>query len=349
MLKRASLSVIVALVPISMVTANATEANELAEKVSIRRTAYGVPHIKGETLKAVAFGFGYCQAEDHLLNVMRSILRARGELAKYFGGDQNMESDFWNRQFQVRARAIATYPKLDPDFRSMLEGFAAGLNYYVRLHRDDVPAWVPTVNGHDIAAHGLTGVMRFAFNRGGIIRSFQRRQRVPAASAHDSGSGVIGSNMWALAPHRTTSGHAILMGNPHQPWSEVATYYEAHLTVPGQLNFYGSTFVGRPVLTTGWNENLGWSHTVNYPDLEEIYEFDVDPKRPEHYLFDGASIPLTNEEAAVEVKTDQGMTRRTRKFLYSPLGPVIHNTSDKVYVLKSAVYDEFRFTNSGCD
>ena len=59
---------IVALVPILMVTANATEANELAKKVSIRRTAYGVPHIKGETLKAVAFGFGNCQAEDHLWN-----------------------------------------------------------------------------------------------------------------------------------------------------------------------------------------------------------------------------------------------------------------------------------------
>ena len=85
----------------------------------------------------------------------------------------------------------------------------------------------------------------------------------------------IGSNMWAFAPSRSQSGRAILMGNPHQPWAPVSTYYEAHMIVPGKLNFYGSTFIGRPILTSGWNEHLGWSHTVNYPDLEEIYELDA--------------------------------------------------------------------------
>ena len=49
------------------------EAKPLAARVQIRRTQYGVPHIQGETLEAAAFGFGYCQAEDHLINVMRGI------------------------------------------------------------------------------------------------------------------------------------------------------------------------------------------------------------------------------------------------------------------------------------
>jgi acyl-homoserine-lactone acylase len=325
-------------------TADVIEPHILAASVEIRRTAYGIPHIKGATMEAAAFGFGYCQAEDHLLNIMRSILRARGQLSRHFEGEENVESDFWNCQFQVRQRAIATYHKLDPDFRSMLDGFASGLNYYVRLHRDEVPDWVPTVNGHDIAAHGLTGVMRFAFNRGGIIRDFLGRQRGESVSVDESeNTDLLGSNMWALAPSRTKSGHAILMGNPHQPWSQVATYYEAHLTVPGELDFYGSTFVGRPVLTTGWNNNLGWSHTVNYPDLEEIYELDLDPNQPDHYLFDGGSVPLTSELARVEVKTDNGLESQSRTFLYSPLGPVIHRSPDKVFVLKSAVYEEFRF------
>ena len=59
----------------------AADAKTLAEQVQIRRTQYGVPHIQGESLEAAAFGFGYCQAEDHLLNIMRGILGARGELA----------------------------------------------------------------------------------------------------------------------------------------------------------------------------------------------------------------------------------------------------------------------------
>ena len=325
-------------------TAGAADAPELAEKVEIRRTAYGIPHIKGDTLEAVAFGFGYSQAEDHLLNIMRSILRARGELAKHFGEESDVESDFWNKRFQVRARAVETFHKLDPDFRSMLEGFAKGLNYYVELHRDGVPDWVPRVNGHDIASHGLTGVMRFAFNRGGLVERFVRSQRTTGRiSDEPEPERTVGSNMWAFAPGRTKSGHAILMGNPHQRWSQVATYYEAHLTVPGKLNFYGSTFVGRPVLTTGWNDHLGWSHTVNYPDLEEIYELELDPDRRDHYRFDGSSIPLKREVAVVEVKTEKGVEKRQRTFWYSPLGPVVHRTSNKVYVLKSAVYEEYRF------
>jgi len=153
----------------------------------------------------------------------------------------------------------------------------------------------------------------------------------------------VGSNMIALSPSRTSSGHAMLLGNPHQPWSQVVTYYEAHLKVPGVLDFYGSTFVGRPVLTTGFNRNLGWSHTVNYPDLEEIYALDVDPKSPRHYLFDGGSVPLEESQVTVEMKTREGIQSREATFWYTPLGPVIHRTPEKVYVLRSAAYDEFRF------
>ncbi len=325
----------------------ASDAAALVEQVEIRRTAYGVPHIKADTLEACAFGLGYCQAEDHLLNIMHSILRARGELAKNFGGEDNVKTDFWNRQYEVHARAVATYHRLDPDFRSMLEGFAAGLNYYVSLHRDELPDWIPTLNGHDVAAHGLTGVARFAFNRKKIVDKFIENQQTRITAAElpqaDEEGEPLGSNMWALAPSRTDSGHAILMGNPHQPWSKVATYYEAHLTVPGVLNFYGSTFVGRPVLTTGWNDNLGWSHTVNYPDLEEIYELDADPNRDDHYLFDGGSIALRKQTATVEVLTEDGLETQSRDYWYSPLGPVVHRAEDKIYVLKSAAYDEFRF------
>ncbi len=318
---------------------------ELARQVEIRRTAYGVPHIKGETEAAAAFGFGYCQAEDHVLSIMRLILRARGELAKNFGGRENLESDFWNRQFRVHARAEETYDKLDPNFREVIEGFAVGFDYYIQLHRDKLPAWVQPVTPHDVAAHGLAGVMRFAFDRGGIIGSFLRKQGKKTAWEMDQSDGqqeMIGSNMWGFAPSRTASGKTILMGNPHQPWAEVSTYYEAHITVPGKLNFYGSTYVGRPILTTGFNDNLGWSHTVNYADLEEIYEFDLDPAHPDHYLFDGGSVPIKRDDVTVEIKDGDKSKSEARTFWHTPLGPVILRTDDKIYVFRSACYDQFR-------
>ncbi|MEX2315575.1 MAG: penicillin acylase family protein [Pirellulales bacterium] len=340
---------IAAISAVALPSAYAADAKTLAAQVQIRRTQYGVPHIQGDSLEAAAFGFGYCQAEDHLPNVMRGIIGVRSQLAASFGpnadkeGDnKNVAADFNNRQFRVYQRAVDMYHKLDPDYRAMCEGFAAGLNYYMEKHPDAVPQWASPVTGHDVVAYGLAGVMRFAFNRSSLINDFLKSQGAATAMLDSADDSEVGSNMWAFAPSRSRSGRAILMGNPHQPWAPVSTYYEAHMIVPGKLNFYGSTFIGRPILTSGWNEHLGWSHTVNYQDLEEIYELDLDPARGDNYRFDGDSLPMVRDDVTILVKTAEGLTPRSRTFWHTPLGPVIHRTPTKAYVLRSACYENYR-------
>lgn len=318
-------------------------APPLAEQVVIRRTDFGVPHILAQSEAAAAFGFAYCQAEDHLPTILIGLAAARGELARATGNPKDAESDFTVRRFRVYERSVNTYHKLDPDFRAILEGFAAGLDFYLEKHPERAPPWLVKVTGHDVAAYGTLGVQRFAFDRDGIIRKFlDSKSGRTAASVTSRNEDLAGSNMWAFAPSRTTSGHAILMGNPHQAWSPVATYYEGHFTVPGKLNFYGSTFVGRPILTTGFNEQLGWSHTVNYPDLEEIYELSLDSDRPDHYLFDNNSLPLERQDVTVQVPKNGALEPATRVYWHTPLGPVLLRTDDKIYILRSACYDEFR-------
>src|SRR5262245_33001491 len=78
----------------------AADAKDLVRQVEIRRTQYGVPHIKGETLEAAAFGIGYCQAEDHLLEIARGLVGTHSQLAATFGGQQNLAADFNNAQFR---------------------------------------------------------------------------------------------------------------------------------------------------------------------------------------------------------------------------------------------------------
>jgi len=331
-------------------TAVATDRNELASRVEIRRTQYGVPHIQADSLEAVAFGFGYCQAEDHLPNILRGVIAARSQLAATFGPDadkpgdnKHLAADLFNLQFRVYRRAVDTYHKLDPDYRSMCEGFADGLNHFMARHPDRTPDWATPVTGHDVAAYGVAGVMRFAFNRGNIIEGFLKQQGVATAALPDEESAEVGSNMWALAPSRSQSGRAMLLGNPHQPWSPVATYYEAHLIVPGRMNFYGSTFIGRPVLTTGFNDTLGWTHTVNYPDLEEIYQLELDAEQPDHYRFDGGLVPLQSDNVRVTIRSSSGQsTVEERTYWHTPLGPVIHRTGSHIYVLRSACYENYR-------
>ena len=88
-----------------------SEAEDLAEKVTIRRTEYGVPHILAENERALGFGFAYAQAEDHMQSIMELILKARGEYALHFGpgrNDANIKSDM---AFENLSSRLPTGPR----------------------------------------------------------------------------------------------------------------------------------------------------------------------------------------------------------------------------------------------
>jgi len=301
------------------------------ERVEIRRTQYGVPHILADDIAAVLFGLAYCHSEDYGDRVAMEFIRGRGEMGRFFGQD-SIDSDFMARQSY--ARMVETYHLLSQDTRDALEGYAAGINYYIQLHPEEFPDWMtPDFTGHDVAERWIGGIGY------GSIRRFMRRLEQSRDSERAEPQ-EEGSNAWAFAPSRTASGHAILLRNPHLSWD--AGYYEAHITVPGVINFYGDLRVGNPLFAGGFNENLGWATTNNGPDPDEIYALDVDPARPDHYLFDGISVPLTRQMVTVEFKNGPGLARETREFWSSPLGPVFHRGGGKIYVIRAAGFGEYR-------
>ena len=56
------------------------------------------------------------------------------------------------------------------------------------------------------------------------------------------------------------------MRNPHLSFT--SGYYEAHLTVPDVLNFYGDFRLGGPfTIIGGFSDRLGWSTTNNNPSV----------------------------------------------------------------------------------
>ncbi|UCF18584.1 MAG: penicillin acylase family protein [Gemmatimonadota bacterium] len=311
-----------------------TQTEPYDQRVEIRRTAYGVPHILAEDLGAAFFGLAYCHLEDYGEFVIRGLIETRGELARYFGPD-SLDADFRNRQ--TYARAQETYHLLDPEIREVFQGYAAGVNHYIELHPEEFPDWVkPKFTGHDVAAHWIEPI------RWGVVRNVLRRLAVERANAAVPEEPTQeGSNAWAFAPSRTKSGKAILLRNPHLNWD--AGYYEAHITVPGLLNFYGDFRVGYPLyFNGGFNQDLGWATTNNGPDLEEIYALQIDPERPDHYLFDGASVPLRRETITVEFKNGEGLGRETREFWHTPLGPVVERRDGKIYIVRAAGNGEYR-------
>ena len=321
------------------------EAPELARRVEIRRTAFGVPHIKAEDVRAAAYALAYVQLEDHGSRVAVGLVRARGEMGKWFGRD-SMESDFTAKHdYEL---AVKQYAHIDQPTRDVYEGFAAGVNRYVALHPEEFPAgFAPRFTGYDVAARDVNSATPAQ------ARRFLARFKLPSQGAPGSPGPVTpaseggddfieeGSNAWAFAPSRTKSKRAILLRNPHLAWT--AGYYEAHVTVPGVLDFYGDFRIGGPFgVIGGFNRDLGWATTNNAPDLDEIYAVDVDPSEPDHFLFNGTSLPVEREMVTVAFRNGPGISTETREVWRTPLGPVIHRDSGKVYILRAAAEGEYR-------
>jgi len=232
-------------------------------RVEIRRTSYGVPHILAQDLAALGYGLAWVQLEDYGAAVVVNFIRARGELAKYFGRD-SLESDF---EFKRTYRQMqSTYDQLHPDTRAMFEGFAAATNRWVELHPDVYSNWqLPLFSGRDAAA---LWVDETVYPQSRRFRRALDRKRAEADSLRRLGAG---SNAWAFAPSRTTSGNAILLRNPHLNWR--AGYYEAHITVPGVINFYGDFRIGYPLSSVGlppttirtWKRSTPWTSIRTIP------------------------------------------------------------------------------------
>lgn len=183
------------------------------ERIEIRRTAYGVPHVLAQDFAALGYGLAWVQLEDFGFRVVANLIRGRGELARYFGHD-SIATDFHFRQ--THRFAVERFHLLRQDTRDLYAGWAAAVNRYVATHAAAFPAWTPRdFTAHDVAALWVDETIEPAV--GMFRRARAARQRM------EEGARDVGSNAWAFAPSRTTSGRAILLRNPHLGWAPAGT------------------------------------------------------------------------------------------------------------------------------
>ncbi len=314
----------------------------LVEQVEIRRTSHGVPHILAENLQAAAFALAYVQLEDHGLRILRDMEAERGRMA-LIEGITAVDEDAVARL--SHARAIATFDSLQADTRAVYTGFAEGMNHYIRVHRAELPPWVrPDYAPYDVLARDIVWPSSAAMGR------FRRRlvedpdDPHVLTAAHDSAwqqPQNVGSNAWALAPSRTASGKAILLRNPHLSWT--AGYYEAHVRVPGELDFYGDFRIGGPfTVIGGFNARLGFATTNNDTRPHAFYAFRLHPTQPDHIVLDDMAVPLERDIVTVEYRAEQGVRTARREFWSTPYGPVVHRSDSLVYVYRLATSGAFR-------
>lgn len=106
----------------------------------------------------------------------------------------------------------------------------------------------------------------------------------------------------AIRPSRSASKNALLLTNPHLPWTDFFIFYEAHLNAPG-FNAYGVSLVGFPTLNIAFNQYLGWTHTVNTIDASDRYELTL---TADGYPLDGTTIPFEKKSDTIKIRQDDG-------------------------------------------
>jgi acyl-homoserine-lactone acylase len=148
-----------------------------------------------------------------------------------------------------------------------------------------------------------------------------------------------GSNAMAIAPRRSAGKTALLLANPHLPWGDLFTWFEAHLQSPG-FNAYGAAVVGFPVLNIAFNDRLGWTLTVNPVDACDRYQLAV---KGEGYWLDGKLSPFTIRTDSFRVRQADGTVRQQRvEFRYSQHGPVIGIKGDTAVAVRIAGMENSR-------
>jgi len=335
---------------------DADSALAIAARVEIVRTEYGVPHIFADDLKAMGFALAYVQAEDYGDQIAVGLVRRRGTYGRFVGRD-SIGGDFTARgRYQL---ATETFDQIDPRAQAVYAGFAEGVNHYARLHPHLMPSWlVPDFTAIDVLAGDVQ-----TWSRGdaaAFVRDQLRRDDSAGAPADESFAQLPrswltaeekdalfdaeqdGSNAWALHGSRTTSGDAILLRNPHLAWT--AGYYEAHVRVPGIIDFYGDFRIGGAFgIIGGFNRHLGWATTNNSPRYSQIYALQKHATRPDHFVLDGRATPVEDREVSVDYRDPDGTTgTETEVTRWTPYGPVIHETDDQLFILRDPRHGQFR-------
>lgn len=291
----------------------------LADAVTIVRDDYGVPHVYGDTDASAVFGYLYAQAEDHFPEIEANYAAAIGRAAE-LRGERALAGDVWAALFEIPALSKAEYQSASPTMRSLYDAAADALNFYLSKHPEVHPRMFDRFEPWQVVAFTRFAVYEI-FVAG--IAGMPPDQVFSALDATSHAS-LAGSNAWAIAPSRSGTGHAMLFINPHVDFFGPTAFYEGHLHSEQGWNVSGASLIGQPFPVLGHNDRLGWSHTVNLPDIADVYEesFD-DPSDPLSYRYGDGRRKATEWTVTLQAKTASGLEPRTFTFRKTHHGPIV--------------------------
>ncbi|WP_085597522.1 MULTISPECIES: acylase [unclassified Pseudomonas] len=318
-------------------------------RAEIRRTSFGVPHIRATDERGLGYGIGYAYAQDNLCLLASEVLTVNGQRSRYFGPEgqtleqrDNLGSDVFFSWLNTPQAVEAFWQAQPVAMRERMQGYVEGYNRQLAerqaqgLPEQCKGEWVRPLTTADLVkltrrllveggAGQFAEALAGATPPGSVAQAGLSAQAWQLAAARQQRFALDrGSNAVAIGSERSFNGRGMLLANPHFPWIGGMRFYQMHLTIPGQLDVMGAALPGLPLINIGFNQHLAWTHTVDTSKHFTLYRLQLDPKDPTRYLLDGRSLPLERQVVTVQGKGADGQLHEHSRTLYSSVfGPVV--------------------------
>ena len=295
-----------------------------AQKAKIDWDEWGVPHITASNQKDLFFAQGWAEMQAHANLVLRIYANARGKAAAYWGPTYE-QSDKLVHSLNIPQIAVSFRKTQNPELKQIIKSFTDGMNAYAKAHpevidKDKLP--ILPVTPDDVNLQSLY-VFVMEFTGGNELN------KVPEWSD-------MGSNAYAISGKRTATHNAMLVQNPHLPWSNEFTWFETELTLNGNP-IYGANLVGFPGSAIAFNKYLGWTHTDNTLDNADSFEITL---KDGGYMLDGKKHELKERADTIWIKQKDGsLMPKPMKFYSTAFGDIVNMDKNKALALKVAGMD----------
>lgn len=319
-----------------------TESEIDPAAIDIVRDAYGVPHIFAKTDAEVAYGLAWAHAEDDFNTIQKSFLASKGMLGMQTGRE-GATIDYIVSLLRIRELVDSLYESsISRYYKNVLEGYCEGFNAFARTHPKEVlEKRAFPITPKDVIAYsvlqlavgcGVDGALKKIYG-GNVDLAFDLEDaEEETPNAFDTPEG---SNAFAFNSRKTADGKVYLAINTHHPLEGQVAWYEAHLSSEQGWNIVGALFPGSPVIFTGVNENISWTHTVNHPDKLDIYQLEMNPANKLEYNVDGKWLQLEESTIKLKVKVPGFNLHMKKKAYWSIYGPTVV-TSRGVFSIRTA-------------
>ena len=294
------------------------------DSIDIVRGKYGTPHIFAKTDKEVAYGLAWAHAEDDFKTIQETFLPSKYMMGRY-KGKEGVQLDYISQLLKCEELVDREIENLSPEILRVVDGYVEGLNAFAKKFPDQVLVKKTFPMTRKEYLVGFNFIIHFFSDISKVLKDLYSN-KIPLIQ--DSSLNNIGSNGFAFNKSKTKDNKTYININTHQPLEGPFSWYEAHLASEQGWNMLGGLFPGSPFPFIGANPNLAWTHTYNFPDLIDVYQMEIHPKKKNYYKYDQEWKKFEISRAKLKVKLNNGLVVPLRKkILWSEYGPALKNNS----------------------